>query len=191
MTYDGGYRFAQALDPSALATIRADAWFTTKPIASSRCSAPTPRSRRSPRRSAVAAPPSRPVQALGLRRNSARNWSQFEDKLLVERYGIDATARIVGALGRGCAATYARAGWLGLTEAASPPWTPWEDAQLRAGYAGGVAPAPLATLFGRPVGGVVARAAALALRHPHHPPGWTQARRRSRWTWLSPGWPMP
>src|SRR3546814_11682036 len=49
------------------------------------------------------------VTLLGLRRNSARPWTEFDDAELVRRYGSDPTAAIASHLGRSCAAVYARA----------------------------------------------------------------------------------
>src|SRR3546814_4116544 len=75
---------------------------------------------------------------LGLRRNSARPWTEFDDAELVRRYGSDPTAAIASHLGRSCAAVYARAGFLDLTDVNPPDWTGWEDAQLVEGYRRGV-----------------------------------------------------
>src|SRR3546814_4744910 len=69
------------------------------------------------------------VTLLGLRRNSARPWTEFDDAELVRRYGSDPTAAIASHLGRSCAAVYARAGFLDLTDVNPPDWTGWEDAQ--------------------------------------------------------------
>lgn len=115
------------------------------------------------------------IGLLGLRRNSTRPWSDLEDEELARRYGTEPTAAIASDFGRSCAAIYARAGLLGLTEAISPFWTEWEDAQLRAGYAAGVPVAQIATLVGRPLGGISSRAAALAIVHANQPAGWTEA----------------
>src|SRR3546814_20121828 len=74
------------------------------------------------------------VTLLGLRRNSVRPWTEFDDAELVRRYGSDPTAAIASHLGRSCAAVYARAGFLDLTDVTPPAWTGWEDAQLVEGY---------------------------------------------------------
>src|SRR3546814_15159292 len=70
------------------------------------------------------------VTLLGLRRNSARPWTEFDDAELVRRYGSDPTAAIASHLGRSCAAVHARAGFLDLTDVNQPAWTGGEVAQL-------------------------------------------------------------
>ena len=115
------------------------------------------------------------IATLGLRRNSARPWTELEDEELARRYGEDATATLAATFGRSCSAVYARAGALGLTEGAAPAWTPWEDAQLCAGYARGVPLLQLGALIGRPFSGLASRAAALGIAHASHPPDWSTA----------------
>jgi hypothetical protein len=115
------------------------------------------------------------VCQLGLRRNSARPFSEIEDAEIVRRYGDDATAAIAQDLGRSCSSIYQRAGILGLTEGRPPPWTPWEDAQLAAGYESGVPVLQLAALIGRPVSGVLSRAHDhLRVKHLNAPETWSQ-----------------
>ncbi|WP_292637200.1 hypothetical protein [Novosphingobium sp.] len=112
---------------------------------------------------------------LGLRRHSFRSWTSIEDEDLVRRYGQDATATIAAELGRTCAAVYARAALLDLSEGNAPDWTPWEDAQLRAGFVAGISTAQIATIVGRTHSGLVSRASKLGLRHPNFSPGWSNA----------------
>ena len=109
---------------------------------------------------------------LGLRRNSKRPWGDFEDAVLTAEYGLVATASLALGLGRGVTAIYARAQLLGLSDA-NPAWEPWEDAQLRAGYARGVPLVQLAALIGRPLSGLSSRASLLGLKHPSHPCDWS------------------
>ncbi|CAM5549271.1 putative protein OS=Sphingobium scionense OX=1404341 GN=GGQ90_004888 PE=4 SV=1 [Sphingobium scionense] len=85
------------------------------------------------------------------------------------------TATLAARLGRGVSALYARARLLGLSEPGSPPYSGWEDAQLRAGYAKGVPVAQIASLIGRPFAGVISRASALGLRHACQPDDWSDA----------------
>lgn len=113
------------------------------------------------------------VTLFGLRRNSARPWTEFDDAELVRRYGSDPTAAIASHLGRSCAAVYARAGFLDLTDVNPPDWTGWEDAQLVEGYRRGVPLRQLGTLIGRPLGGISSRAGVLGIVHAHHPPCWS------------------
>lgn len=115
------------------------------------------------------------VVMLGLRRNSSVAWSELELEFLTQHYGLVPSADIAQHLGRSCAAVYARAGFLGLTEGNPPPYSPWEDAQLRAGYEQGVPLHQLSILIGRPVSGLVSRATALGLSHKNKPAGWTEA----------------
>lgn len=112
---------------------------------------------------------------LGLRRNSARPWSDIEDAMLRERYSSVATSIIAQEHGRSCAAIYARAGLLGLTEGNAPPYEPWEDLQIRTGYEQGVPVQQIAVLIGRPFAGVVSRASTLGLRHLKKPADWSDA----------------
>ncbi len=115
------------------------------------------------------------VSVLGLRRNSAKSWTELDDAELTRRYGEDATAAIASDLGRSCSAVYARARLLDLSESNPSEWTAWEDAQLREGYRRGVPLKQLATLIGRPIGGLSARAGHLGIVHANHPPGWAAA----------------
>ena len=115
------------------------------------------------------------IARLGLRRHSSRPWGEMESEELVRRYGIDPTAVIASDFARSCAAIYARAAVLGLTEGNPPEWTPWEDAQLRAGYAMAVPGIQIATIIGRPLFGLRSRASTLNLRHPNNPTGWSDA----------------
>ena len=115
------------------------------------------------------------IYDLGLRRNSVREWTEIDDAELSRRYGTDATATIARDLGRSCSAIYARAQLLELSEEQPPEWTEWEDAQLRQGYANAVDVARIAAIVGRPVSGTASRASKLGLRHPNHPPDWSQA----------------
>ncbi|MGW8192112.1 hypothetical protein [Sphingomonas hankookensis] len=115
------------------------------------------------------------IARLGLRRHSSRPWGEMESEELIRRYGTDPTAVIASDFARSCAAIYARAAVLGLTEGNPPEWTPWEDAQLRAGYAIGVPGAMIAAIIGRPLFGLRTRASTLNLRHPNHPTGWSDA----------------
>lgn len=115
------------------------------------------------------------IALLGLRRNSTRTWSELDDAELASRYGNEPTARIASDLGRSCSAVYARARLLDLTEGNSPEWTAWEDAQLIEGYRRGVPLAQIATLIGRPFGGLSSRAGYLGIVHANHPPDWSAA----------------
>ena len=115
------------------------------------------------------------VDALGLRRNSSRPWTALEDELLSERYGSLAASAIAGLIGRSPSAIYARAGFLGLTEANPPAYTPWEIAQIRAGYTQGVSVAQLGVLIGRPVCGIATIASRLKIRHANAAADWSDA----------------
>lgn len=112
---------------------------------------------------------------LGLRRNSVRPWSEWDDAELLARYASEPTARLAAELGRGASAVYARARLLGLSEPAAPPYDGWEDAQIAAGYRAGVPVGQIAGLIGRPISGVLSRASALGLRHAAHPADWLDA----------------
>ncbi|MFW2854036.1 hypothetical protein ACM61V_19365 [Sphingomonas sp. TX0543] len=113
------------------------------------------------------------IALLGLRRNSARAWTELDDGELTRRYGGEPTATIASDLGRSCSAVYARARILDLTEGNPPEWSPWEDAQLVEGYRRGVPLAQIATLIGRPFGGLSSRAGTLGIVHANHPPDWS------------------
>ena len=115
------------------------------------------------------------IARLGLRRHSSRPWGEMESEELVRRYGTDPTAVIASDFARSCAAIYARAAVLGLTEGNPPEWTPWEDAQLRAGYAMAISGIQIAAIIGRSLFGLRSRASTLNLRHPNHPTGWSDA----------------
>ncbi|MDX3911029.1 MAG: hypothetical protein QHC67_14590 [Sphingobium sp.] len=115
------------------------------------------------------------IYVLGLRRHSQRAWNELEDEELIRRYGNEATAGIAADLGRSCMATYARAALLGLARTGAPPWTPWEDAQLRFGYETGIPIAEIAVLIGRSHCGVATRATLLGQRHKHMPRDWSPA----------------
>jgi len=110
---------------------------------------------------------------LGLRRNSRHPWTDLDDAELVQRYGTEPTAQLAQDLGRSCSATYARASALGLAELASPPYSEWEVAQLRSGYAAGVPVNQIAQLIGRTFASVNTAAYKLAIRHASHPDGWS------------------
>ncbi|MDF0543825.1 hypothetical protein PX699_15845 [Sphingobium sp. H39-3-25] len=114
------------------------------------------------------------IALLGLRRNSTRTWTELDDAELTRRYGAQPTAAIASDLGRSCSAVYARARLLDLTEGNPPEWTPWEDAQLIEGYRRGVPLAQIATLIGRPFGGLSSRAGYLGIVHANHPPDWSE-----------------
>ena len=115
------------------------------------------------------------VGELGLRRNSSRPWSELEDSHLAQTYGATAVSEIASGLGRTPAAVYARAGFLKLTEGNPPPYTEWEIAQVRAGYARGVAVSQLAVLIGRPVSGIASLAGKLHIAHANAPADWSEA----------------
>ncbi|MFD1961612.1 hypothetical protein ACFSHP_25840 [Novosphingobium panipatense] len=115
------------------------------------------------------------IHDLGVRRNSRRAWSDWDDAELARCYAHEPTATLAARLGRGVSALYARAWLLGLSEPGSPPYSGWEDAQLRAGYAKGVPVAQIASLIGRPFAGVISRASALGLRHACQPDDWSDA----------------
>ncbi|MFT4055136.1 MAG: hypothetical protein QM681_11575 [Novosphingobium sp.] len=112
---------------------------------------------------------------LGLRRNSSRSWSDWEDEELARRYGDVSVATLAARLGRGVSALYARAQLLGLSEPGHLPYGGWEDAQLRSGYGAGVPVVQIAALIGRSFSGVISRASVLGLRHACHPAGWSEA----------------
>ena len=115
------------------------------------------------------------VRDLGLRRNSSRPWPGMDDATLAEHYGHEATSTIAATLGRSCGAVYARAGLLGLAERNSPPYTDWELAQIRAGYALGTPVAQLGVLIGRPASGIATVASRLQIRHANGPRSWSGA----------------
>ena len=115
------------------------------------------------------------IDALGLRRNSHRPWSELEDADLARDYGQIATSSIALTHGRSPGAVYARAGLLGLTEGTAPAYTAWEIAQISAGYAQGVPVAQLGVLIGRPVCGIASVASRLAIRHANASPDWSDA----------------
>ena len=115
------------------------------------------------------------IHDLGLRRNSRRSWSDWDDEELARCYAHVPTATLAARLGRGVSALYARARLLGLSEPGSPPYSGWEDAQLRAGYEQGVPVAQISSLIGRPLSGVIARASVLGLRHACQPDDWSDA----------------
>ena len=112
---------------------------------------------------------------LGWRRRSAQPWTDLDDGYVARHYGVAATADLAAALGRTPAAIYARAQVLGLTEGNPPPYTQWEDAQIRRCYAPDVAApvAQIAALLGRTPSGIASRACDLGLRHPNKAPDWT------------------
>jgi hypothetical protein len=114
------------------------------------------------------------IHTLGLRRNSLRPWTELDDAELVRDYGMAATSSIAASLGRSPAAIHARAGLLGLTEGNPPVYSPWELAQLKAGYQQGVPVAQLAVLIGRPVSGLATVASRLGIRHANSHPDWTE-----------------
>lgn len=115
------------------------------------------------------------IWELGLRRNTARPWSELEDADLARRYGAEPAARIAIDLGRGCASVYSRASLLGLSQEGAPDYEPWEDAQIAAGYSAGVPVGQIAALIGRTFVGVIYRARVLDLRHASRPPDWSDA----------------
>ncbi|HEX7783460.1 MAG TPA: hypothetical protein VF509_11700 [Sphingobium sp.] len=115
------------------------------------------------------------IHDLGLRRNSRRSWTGWDDRELTRCYAQEPSATLAARLGRGVSALYARARLLDLSEPGSPPYSGWEDAQLRAGYEKGVPVAQIAILIGRPFAGVISRASALGLRHACQPTDWSDA----------------
>lgn len=115
------------------------------------------------------------IWEIGLRRNSALPWSEIEDAELVRRYGSEPAARIAGDLGRSATAVYSRAQAFGLSQERPPAYDPWEDEQIRAGYAAGIPVAQIAALMGRPLAGLMTRASILRLRHPSLPEDWSVA----------------
>lgn len=115
------------------------------------------------------------VHDLGLRRDSRRSWTDWEDEEMARCYANEPTATLAARLGRGVSALYARARLLDLSEPGSPPYSGWEDAQLRAGYDRGVPVAQIASLIGRPFAGIISRASALGLRHACQPDDWSGA----------------
>ncbi|CAM5396366.1 MULTISPECIES: hypothetical protein [Sphingobium] len=115
------------------------------------------------------------IHDLGLRRNSRRSWAEWDDEEMARCYAYEPTATLAARLGRGVSALYARARLLDLSEPGSPPYSGWEDAQLRAGYEKGVPVAQIASLIGRPFTGIIARASTLGLRHACQPDDWSDA----------------
>jgi hypothetical protein len=115
------------------------------------------------------------IAELGLRRHSTRPWTGMDDACLAQSYGQEAASTIAAALGRSVGAIYARATLLGLTEGAAPAYTPWEIAQIRAGYAAGVPVAQLGVLIGRPASGIATVASRLGIRHANGPADWSDA----------------
>ena len=118
------------------------------------------------------------IAELGLRRNSLRPWSDLEDEDLAHTYGAEAASAIAARLGRSTPAVYVRATLLGLTEGNAPPYTDWEIAQIRAGYAQGVPVAQLGALIGRPASGIATVASRLGIGHANSPPGWSECEQR-------------
>jgi hypothetical protein len=114
------------------------------------------------------------VCVLGLRRNCARPWNALEDELLLQRYGREPAATLALQLGRSCSSVYVRAAKLGLTEEGAPAYTPWEDAQIRAGYGRGVPSDQIAFLIGRSECSVRSRACLLGVRSIHADENWSQ-----------------
>ena len=86
------------------------------------------------------------IHDLGLRRNSRRSWSDWDDEEMARCYAHVPTATLAARLGRGVSALYARARLLGLSEPGSPPYSGWEDTQLRAGYEQGVPVAQISVM---------------------------------------------
>lgn len=115
------------------------------------------------------------VYELGLRRNSARPWTEDEDALLIRDYAHQTASELAARLGRSSSAVYAHARLLELTEGAAPRYSEWEDAQIRAGYRDGTPIATIAAITGRPGSGITSRAHDLGLRHANHAPDWTDA----------------
>jgi hypothetical protein len=115
------------------------------------------------------------IHDLGLRRNSKRSWYDWEDEELARCYSDEPTATLAARLARGVSAIYARAKLLGLSEPAAPPYSAWEDLQIRAGYTRGVPVAQISGLIGRPLSGVISRASMLDLRHACQPDDWSDA----------------
>ena len=115
------------------------------------------------------------IHTIGLRRNSRRPWNDLEDALLARDYGQLATSTVAAAHGRSASAVYARAGLLRLTEGNGPAYTPWEIAQIEAGYTQGVPVAQLSVLIGRPVCGIASVASRLSIRHAKAAPDWSDA----------------
>lgn len=113
------------------------------------------------------------IHDLGLRRNSRRSWCDWEDEELARCYSDEPTATLAARLARGVSAIYARAKLLGLSEPAAPPYSAWEDLQIRAGYTRGVPVAQISGLIGRPLSGVISRASMLGLRHACQPDDWS------------------
>lgn len=114
------------------------------------------------------------IVKLGLRRNSKRPWNDFEDQLLLERYGTVPAADIALAIGRSCASVYVRAAMLDLTEGNPPAYSEWEDAQLRAGFERGIPVAEIAELIGRTPVSVRSRAYNLRIPHTAAHADWSQ-----------------
>lgn len=127
------------------------------------------------------------VGELGLRRDSSRPWTALEDEHLARHYGTVATSTVASDLGRTCAAVYARAGVLALTEGNAPPYTRWEVAQVRAGYDWGVPVARLAVIVGRPASGIASLASKLGIKHRNGPVGWTGEEQGRALAWAETG----
>ena len=115
------------------------------------------------------------IHDLGLRRHSRRSWTDWDDEEMARCYAHEPTATVAARLGRGVSALYARARLLDLSEPGYPPYSGWEEAQLRVGYEKGVPVAQIASLIGRPFAGVISRASALGLRHACQPGDWSDA----------------
>lgn len=112
---------------------------------------------------------------IGLRRQSRRAWNELEDQLLCREYGKQSAALLGQELGRSASSVYIRAAWLGLSNEAMPPWSPWEDAQLQEGYRQALPVAQIAALIGRTLCATNSRAHKLGIRHPHQPGDWSDA----------------
>ena len=113
------------------------------------------------------------IETLGMRRETNRAWSELDDQTLGRRYGTENAATIAVSLGRSATAVYARARLLGVSDPGPLPYAPWEDEQIRAGFASGSSVEEIARTIGRPFSGVVSRAHGLGLKHACAPDHWT------------------
>ncbi len=110
---------------------------------------------------------------LGLRRQSARPWSEEEDGTLLKLYGREPTLQISLFLGRTPGSVYSRAKKLDLTSDAMPPWDEVEIGILRSGFSSGTQMALIGDRLGRTLSAVASKAHDLGLRHANAVTRWS------------------
>lgn len=110
---------------------------------------------------------------LGLRRNSARPWTEEEDSILLKFYRRESTSQLAVSIGRSPASIYAKASQLGLTLESMPPWDEFEIESLKRYYRDGEPISQIAAALGRTISAVNTKASDLGLRHHNHDPRWS------------------